>query len=389
MIFLYSVLIVISFAFYILYVGNLSFYLFAFLVLLPVILIIITSVQKRKIKVIFITPHCTTICGKQTPITVKITNNSVFPVENAEITLSYSMHFSNKKEELKINTPVFPKSSQTLTFNINSKHCGIVKLEITKVKIFDILRLFKTKLRPSEIKTQNNNLVTVLPELLYLNNEIISYSYDNSDDNVYSKTKKGDDPSEIFDIREYAEGDKLNRIHWNLTAKQGNTMVKDFSFPITNQITLMLNLSFKNTDFYDAVITSAYSIAYFLSEKQITHNICWYNESSQENTYVSAENADDISQIIYEILGTPIHQDDCAIFSKLNNLPKSAHWIFITSTLSDKLIEILESINQTPLITVVYVNSQPVHFNLQNQNHIKLISVKPQSLFSDLNKIIL
>ena len=389
MIILYSVLVVISFAFYILYIGNLSFYLFAFLVLLPVILITINAVQKRKIKVIFITPHCTTTCGKQTPITVKIINNSVFPVSNAEITLSYSMHFSNKKEEFKINTPVFQKNSQLLTFNITSKYCGIVKLEITKVKIFDILRLFKTKLPLSEIKTQKNTLVTVFPELLYLNNEIINCSNGNSDSNVYSKTKKGDDPSEIFDIREYAESDKLNRIHWKLTAKQGNTMVKDFSFPITNQITLMLNLSFKNTNLYDAVISSAYSIAYFLLERQITHSICWYNESSQENIYVNSENADDISQIIYDILGTPIQLDDCAIFYNMNNLPASAHWIFITSTLSDKLLGILKNINQTPLITVVYVNSQPVPFNIPDLNHIKLISVNPQSLFSDLNKIIL
>ena len=231
--------------------------------------------------------------------------------------------------------------------------------------------------------------MTVFPELLYLNNEIINCSNDNSDSNVYSKTKKGDDPSEIFDIREYAESDKLNRIHWKLTAKQGNTMVKDFSFPITNQITLMLNLSFKNTNLYDAVISSAYSIAYFLLERQITHSICWYNESSQENIYVNSENADDISQIIYDILGTPIQQDDCAIFYNMNNLPTSAHWIFITSTLSDKLLEILKNINQTPLITVVYVNSQPVPFNIPDLNHIKLISVNPQSLFSDLNKIIL
>ena len=89
------------------------------------------------------------------------------------------------------------------------------------------------------------------------------------------------------------------------------------------------------------------------------------------------------------MISVKLQLDDCAIFYNMNNLPASAHWIFITSTLSDKLLGILKNINQTPLITVVYVNSQPVPFNIPDLNHIKLISVNPQSLFSDLNKIIL
>ena len=67
----------------------------------------------------------------------------------------------------------------------------------------------------------------------------------------------------------------------------------------------------------------------------------------------------------------------------------SAHWIFITSSLSDKLVELLENINEKTLITIVYVNSKPLSLNYSDKNNVKVVSVKPESLSSDLNNIIL
>ncbi|MDE6149890.1 MAG: DUF58 domain-containing protein [Ruminococcus sp.] len=395
MILLYSILIIISFAFYILYKGILSFYLFVFLVILPVVLAIITAIQKRKVKVAFLKPHYTTTCGKKTPITIKINNNSIFPVANLEITLSYCMNHSDKTEKFKINSPALPKDSQLLTFNIASKHCGTAHIEIANVKICDMLRLFKPKLCLSEIKIHNKTLITVFPVPLLLKNEILDYSDDNLESNVYSNTQKGDDPSEIFDIREYAENDKLNRIHWKLTAKQGETMVKDYSLPITNQIMLMLNLSIPDAsensiDLYDAIISTAYSCSTYLSEKQISHNLCWYDDSEQNTINITVESIDNVSQAMYEILGTSVQPDDCAILHNLNYAqPISAHWIFITSTLSDKLMELLEGFAQTTLITVVFVNSQSIPSNHLSKSNIKVVSVNSQSLSSELSKIIL
>lgn len=395
MILFYLVLILISFTFYILYKGILSFYLFSFLLILPVVLIIITAIQKRKLKVTFLDPHCITHKENQTPITIKIENNSIFPVANAEITLSYSMDFSDKKEKFKINSPVLAKDSQLLTFNIASNHCGTINLRITNVRISSLLKLFKPKLTMSEIKTQNEALITVFPQLMQLKNEMLDFVNGNLESNVYSKIKKGDDPSEIFDIREYAENDKLNRIHWKLTAKQGITMVKDYSLPITNMITILLNLSFNNSpensaDIYDAVVTAAYSYSSYFSEKQISHNICWYDDSKQKNISINVQNADDTKQAVCEVLTAPIHQDDCAVIHSLSHSQLvSAHWIFITSSLSDKLAELLENINEKTLITIVYVNSKPLSLNYSDKNNVKVVSVKPESLSSDLNNIIL
>ena len=78
------------------------------------------------------------------------------------------MNFSDKKKKFKINSPVLAKDSQLLTFNIASNHCGTINLRITNVRISSLLKLFKPKLTMSEIKTQNEALITVFPQLMQL-----------------------------------------------------------------------------------------------------------------------------------------------------------------------------------------------------------------------------
>ena len=44
----------------------------------------------------------------------------------------------------------------------------------------------------------------------------------------YSTIKGGDDPSEVFAIREYREGDRLQRIHWKLSYETKSANDKGF-----------------------------------------------------------------------------------------------------------------------------------------------------------------
>lgn len=68
------------------------------------------------------------------------------------------------------------------------------------------------------------------------------YNETSADSDRFSTYKKGDDPSEIFDIREYADGDKIQRIHWKLSSKTGDLMVKEGSLPLMKEIHIFIDL---------------------------------------------------------------------------------------------------------------------------------------------------
>lgn len=59
----------------------------------------------------------------------------------------------------------------------------------------------------------------------------------------YSKRVSGDDPSEIFDIREYREGDRIRRIHRWLSEKHDTIIIKDFGEPIVSKVLILVDFS--------------------------------------------------------------------------------------------------------------------------------------------------
>ena len=59
----------------------------------------------------------------------------------------------------------------------------------------------------------------------------------------YSPHKPGDDPTELFGLRPYREGDRLSRIHWKLSQKTGQTLVKELGLPVSERVLFLLDLT--------------------------------------------------------------------------------------------------------------------------------------------------
>ena len=98
--------------------------------------------------------------------------------------------------------------------------------------------------------------------------------------------KKGDDPSEIFDIREYVDGDKIQRIHWKLTGKTGHLMVKEGSLPLTKAVNIFVDLSVqskKEQKYKDMnlLVQGIYSISMFMIEHAIPQKYLWYDRENK------------------------------------------------------------------------------------------------------------
>ena len=68
-------------------------------------------------------------------------------------------------------------------------------------------------------------------------------SIPDSEGERYSQKKPGDDPTELFALRDYREGDRLSRIHWKLSQKMGRTLVKELGLPLSDHLLFLLDLN--------------------------------------------------------------------------------------------------------------------------------------------------
>ena len=218
--------------------------------------------------------------GENIPIGININNPTNFPIPNMLIYLSYNNTFSNKTYKKEFSVTADRKTSTRVTLSILSEHSGNIVISIKKIRVYDYFMLFSLR------KKQKGDIkVAILPQFHELSEEYLANRCKMIvDSDYFSTVKKGDDPSEVFTIREYREGDKLQRIHWKLSVKQNQLMIKDFSDPINCSVLIFANLIVQQNEnvlvYMDALLESALSLSYsFLLQGQM-HYFTWYDSSN-------------------------------------------------------------------------------------------------------------
>jgi len=61
------------------------------------------------------------------------------------------------------------------------------------------------------------------------------------DADVYDDFQSGNDKSEVFDVREFREGDRMQSIHWKLSAKSEELLVREDSQPLACPLVFFLD----------------------------------------------------------------------------------------------------------------------------------------------------
>ena len=348
MLFVYLILLVISVVFYIMYLGTFSFYLMIFMVSMPIVLFALSFYISKRLNVSFRQKMLKCPASSVIHPELIIENPTIFPISNLEITLEFNSAVETGKNITKINTPVLPMETQNLRMNIASLHIGIIDFRIKKCRIFDILRLFHFKLRSKGFKQgQRDMSVIVFPKYIQLDNAVSDYSNFGIETDEYSPDKKGDDPSQIFDIHEYIEGDKLNRIHWKLTAKQDKVMVKDYSLMMTYAVRIFINLNISRLLDYDIIVESALSVSMLLVEKGIAHTIEWLDPKTKKLKTYNIKNEQEHQECAERLINAKTFIDESTEithFTDESDIPVCGHLIVVSKPMSEKSISyIVES----------------------------------------------
>lgn len=215
--------------------------------------------------------------GKAIPISIQINNPTIFPIANLKVYISYKNSYSKDRFTKVFYISVDGRTKAHVSFQLYSEYAGNMIISLKGIRVYDYLKLFSFKKKQrGEIKAAVLPMYYELPESYLDNRQTNLMESDN-----YCPYKSGDDPSEVFAIREYREGDRLQRIHWKLSKKQGQLMIKEFSNPMNCSILLLINLSVplgENVLYYaDAILECALSLSYTFLLKGQVHYFAWFD----------------------------------------------------------------------------------------------------------------
>ena len=298
----FLLMIIICIMFYILYLWDFALVLLVVIAALPVVMFIMALILKHTVKAELVIKEQTVPKKHPFPVQLCVTNKSFIPIGKAEARIDYYNIFSNQITTFYLDMPVQARNTQKVTFQLSSKFCGIVNIRTEYINIYDPMRLFRFR-----TAKKVGASVSIMPEIHEIGGTVNFSDRINEESNVFSEFKPGDDPSEIFDLREYNAGDKLNRIHWKLSSKRDNLIVKEYSLPVDVPSMIFINLKcYEDSDYtlpvFDTLIETLFAVSQFFIENERIHKIVFYNAKSKEFTERIIASPEDIAETAKELV---------------------------------------------------------------------------------------
>lgn len=291
----YGLLLLAAVVFHIFIVDYISFWILAFLIMLPLVSMLITALGMRGVTAELLIKNTPIQKNEALPIQLKIYSKSFFLACRVRVKLTIRNE-SLQQEQTRTFFITANDSGQTVEQVISSQYCGMLSCSIAELRIYDALGLFSFSK-----KTESNYFIVVLPSvypLMAINSAFLQDLQNNSP----SRIMKGNDPSEIIDIREYRDGDRLAKIHWKLSDKYDQLMVKDFGDPYSNNVLMLFDLNGTNNEQLDGLLDAVYSISNFLLKNQIAYEMEWYDSLHERLVHNSITEKNDMELALEAIL---------------------------------------------------------------------------------------
>lgn len=293
----YCLLLVAVTVFHVFFVDYLSFIIFSFFLTLPVISLVMTLFARRGIKAELEISSAFLQKNDVLFIHLNVKNTTYLTACRVRVKLVIRNDLL-QEERIEILFLTAGRTGLTVEQKLTSKYCGKLTCRIDELRTYDYLGLFSFRQKTSAHQKCD---VLILPSVFQLGDiHRDAKTYQDVESDTYSRIKAGDDPTEIFDIREYKNGDRLTKIHWKLTGKHEQVMVKDFGLPISTEALLLFDLSGGSKDL-DGLMDTIYSVSRFLIESQVPHEMEWYS-NQQGNTHCSIKQHDDLSAALSILL---------------------------------------------------------------------------------------
>ena len=219
---------------------------------------------------------------KENLVKLVITNKGFLPMTRLEALVVVEDECTGKKTKEWMKTGTVLRGETTFVRSVAFSGTGTYKVRLRKLRVYDFTGLFSGKVRAKE-----EQKVRVMPRIYQIPVRLgLSVRNFFGDTEAYDDLFPGHDNNELFDVREYQKGDRLQNIHWKLTAKQDELMVKEHSLPKACAVVLFLDYHpskrMKRKERMIPYLEAAAGLTFSLTDAECPHYVVWFDKELQD-----------------------------------------------------------------------------------------------------------
>ena len=131
---------------------------------------------------------------------------------------------------------LIPLSDTEMEYDISmhAKFCGEMRFFCSNLWAVDYFHLFHVPVRSFE-----EARMLVYPRNIDLQVELSKEAIGATREDINLQSRAGNDPSEMYDVREYIPGDDIRSVHWKLSSKMDQLLLRQSSDPTHYHVVLL------------------------------------------------------------------------------------------------------------------------------------------------------
>ena len=284
---LYLVLLVWAALLHFAYGQYITHYLLIFLLCAPILSVLLSLPAALRSRVMIIRGS-DVYRGRETSVTLSFDTFGLLPPEAWKATVTSENLFTGTKFP-KQKVRVYGSKRYEKEFSPDTSEIGCIRFKIKRAFVYDYLGLI-----PIPVKNCGSVDVTVLPDKRQPvpEPELIARS-------SMALKPKPQGFAEEHELRHYREGDPLNLIHWKLTAKYDEVIIREPQEEVRKPIVLVLDVPVLYMDHLSVLEQLSY-IHSLLQSSNIPYSINY----STKQVHISSEN--DYLEFIKGVLSEPM-----------------------------------------------------------------------------------
>ena len=247
-------------------------------------------------------------CGEKIKLGIYVNKRGIYAFKKLDVVLWYKNIYDDKYTRKKIHIELSDAIRQRHDIEIEAKNCGYISIGFEKAFIYDMFAFLNFR---CSIKN-GQSTVMVMPKISPV--EIDSNSFNRislDEEEVFRGDIERKGLMDKYEIREFIPGDSLNRIHWKLTAKNDEFMVKEFKDLASVKTYVYFDL--RKGSNLDKMYEETISMSYTLVEKKIVFYAMWVEYDNILCRYVlkrkKIKDEAGILEALSEIMKVSLYED--------------------------------------------------------------------------------